>query len=83
MACRTEACGMALYQCDSCAESHQVYRSCGNCHCPTCQHNKTQQWLQKQLQRQLPGHHFLGEKEISLLSSGSRQLIRPELLLVE
>jgi len=59
MACRTEACGMALYQCDSCAEPRQFYRSCGNRHCPTCQHNKTQLWLQKQIQRQLPGHHFL------------------------
>ena len=59
MACRTEACGVALYQCDGCAELSQFYRSCGNRHCPTCQHHKTQQWLEKQLQRQLPGHHFL------------------------
>ena len=59
MACRTEACGMAYYQCESCAEPRQFYRSCGNRHCPTCQHNKTQQWLQKQIDRQLPGHHFL------------------------
>jgi hypothetical protein len=59
IACRTEACGMAFYQCQSCAEPRQFHRSCGNRHCPTCQHNKTQQWLQKQIGRQLPGHHFL------------------------
>ena len=59
MACRTEACGMAFYQCQSCAEPSQFFRSCGNRHCPTCQYNKTQQWLEKQIQRQLPGHHFL------------------------
>jgi len=59
IACRTEACGLALYQCESCAESHQLYRSCGNRHCPTCQHHKTRQWLQKQINRQLPTHHFL------------------------
>jgi hypothetical protein len=59
MACRTDACGIALYQCESCAESHPLYRSCGNRHCPTCQHHKTRQWLEKQIQRQLPGHHFL------------------------
>jgi hypothetical protein len=59
IACRTEACGIALYQCEKCAESHQLYRSCGNRHCPTCQYHKTQQWLEKQIQRQLPGHHFL------------------------
>jgi Putative transposase/Transposase zinc-binding domain len=59
IACRTEACGLALYQCESCAKSHQLYRSCGNRHCPTCQHHKTRQWLQKQINRQLPTHHFL------------------------
>jgi hypothetical protein len=59
MACRTEACGMAYYQCESCAEPQQFFCSCGNRHCPTCQHSKTQQWLQSQIHRQLPGHHFL------------------------
>jgi hypothetical protein len=59
MACRTEACGIAFYQCDGCAELSQFYRSCGNRHCPACQYNKTQQWLEKQIERQLPGHHFL------------------------
>jgi hypothetical protein len=59
MACRTEACGLALYQCASCARSHELYRSCGNRHCPTCQQHKTQQWLEKQINRQLPTHHFL------------------------
>jgi Putative transposase/Transposase zinc-binding domain len=59
MACRTEACGIVFYQCDSCAESQRFFRSCGNRHCPTCQYSKTQQWLQKHIGRQLPGHHFL------------------------
>src|SRR5919106_2246333 len=59
IACRTEACGIAFYQCESCAEPQKFFRSCGNRHCPTCQYNKTQQWLESQIQRQLPGHHFL------------------------
>jgi Putative transposase/Transposase zinc-binding domain len=59
VACRTEACGLALYQCENCSESHQLYRSCGNRHCPTCQQHKSRGWLKKQLQRQLPGPHFL------------------------
>jgi hypothetical protein len=58
-ACRTEACGIAFYQCEGCAEPSQFLRSCGNRHCPTCQYNKSQQWLQTQIERQLPGHHFL------------------------
>jgi hypothetical protein len=59
IACRTEACGIAFYQCESCAEPQKFFRSCGNRHCPTCQYHKTQQWLETQIQRQLPGHHFL------------------------
>jgi len=59
MACRTEACGLARYQCENCGGSHEFYRSCANRHCPTCQQHKTRQWLEKQLQRQLPTHHFL------------------------
>lgn len=59
MTCRTETCGIAFYRCDSCAEPQQFFVSCGNRHCPTCQYNKTQQWLKTQIQRQLPGHHFL------------------------
>jgi len=57
--CRTEACGTALYRCEQCGESHTVNRSCGNRHCPTCQHHKTREWLANQLERQLPGHHFM------------------------
>src|SRR5262249_55443834 len=59
IACRTESCGLGLYQCEQCGESHQLYRSCGNRRCPTCQQHKTRQWLQKQSERQLPTHHFL------------------------
>jgi hypothetical protein len=58
-ACRTEVYGIALYQCEKCGQLHRVYRSCGNRHCPACQHHKTRQWLEKQINRQLPGHHFL------------------------
>jgi hypothetical protein len=59
IACRTQACGVALYECESCGQLHRVDRSCGNRHCPTCQYPKSRQWLEKQLKRQLPGHHFL------------------------
>ena len=57
--CRTLSCGMAIYQCDKCHSSHSVFRSCGNRHCPACQNHKTQTWLQWQIKRQLPGHHFM------------------------
>lgn len=57
--CRTESFGMVVYQCDECGSYHTVFRSCGNRHCPTCQNHKTRQWLEKQIERQLPGHHFM------------------------
>ena len=57
--CRTPACGTTFFQCESCGERHAIHRSCGNRHCPTCQHHKMRQWLEKQLDRRMPGHHFM------------------------
>ena len=57
--CRTDHYGASIYQCAQCGERHMVYRCCGNRHCPNCQHHKTRKWLQTQLDRQLPGHHFM------------------------
>jgi hypothetical protein len=57
--CRTGELGGVVYECDACGHRHWVGRSCGNRHCPTCQHEKTAAWLEKQTQRLLPVHHFL------------------------
>jgi len=57
--CRTPNCGTMIYQCEKCGENHIIHKSCGNRHCPNCQHHKTHQWLMNQTQRQLPGHHFM------------------------
>ena len=57
--CRSGKLGATLYRCQRCAQRHLVPRSCGNRHCPNCQHHKTQQWLSKQIARSLPTHHFL------------------------
>lgn len=57
--CRTGELGGVVYQCDGCGRTHWVGRSCGNRHCPTCQHEKTAAWLQKQTERLLPVHYFL------------------------
>lgn len=47
--CRTEDNGTTFFRCPD----------CGNRHCPGCQQHKGQQWLSRQLEQQLPGHHFL------------------------
>ncbi|MEE9495566.1 MAG: transposase [Desulfobacterales bacterium] len=57
--CRSDHYGASIYQCTQCGQRHMVYRCCGNRHCPNCQHHKTRKWLQNQLDRQLPGHHFM------------------------
>ena len=57
--CRSGHYGHSLYQCQNCGEKHRVNHSCGNRHCPQCQHHKTQQWLHQHLEKQLPGPHFL------------------------
>ena len=59
MACRTDACGVTGYTCTQCGEPHWTFRSCGNRHCPQCQHHKSREWLNRRLARALPGHHFL------------------------
>ena len=58
-ACRTGELGTVLYACQSCGEIHAIGRSCGNRHCPTCQHDKTKAWLEKQTDRLLPCPYFL------------------------
>jgi hypothetical protein len=59
MACRTGQLGTVLYQCASCGHIHAMGRSCGNRHCPSCQRDKTQAWLQAQTDRLLPCPYFL------------------------
>jgi Putative transposase/Transposase zinc-binding domain len=59
MACRTDTCGVTGYACSECGEVHRIFCSCGNRHCPQCQHHKSRAWLNTRLQRALPGHHFL------------------------
>lgn len=59
MRCRTGALGGVHFQCDDCGREHWVGRSCGNRHCTTCGHEKTQIWIEKQRAKLMPVHHFL------------------------
>jgi hypothetical protein len=59
MRCQTGELGNLVYQCDTCDRRHWVGRSCGNRHCPNCQHHKTAQWLAKQTAKLLPVQHFI------------------------
>jgi Putative transposase/Transposase zinc-binding domain len=59
IACRTPRAGALLCTCTACATPQFVARSCGNRHCPSCQGAKAFAWLDRQLTRALPTHHFM------------------------
>ena len=57
--CRNQASLKMQVRCGDC--EHQVFvpHSCGNRHCPHCQHHESEQWLARQRARQLPADYFL------------------------
>jgi hypothetical protein len=57
--CRTGELGTVLYRCEDCGKMHAVGRSCGDRHCPTCQRDKAEAWLARQVDRLLPCPYFL------------------------
>ena len=46
--CRTEALGGQVYVCPDCEEVQYSYHSCRNRHCPKCQNENAQDWLEQQ-----------------------------------
>jgi hypothetical protein len=57
--CRTEALGGQVYRCPNCEQVQYSYHSCRNRHCPKCQNEKAQDWLDKQQALLLPVPYFL------------------------
>jgi hypothetical protein len=57
--CRTEASPKMQVQCTGCAHRKLVPHSCGHRHCPHCQHHESQQWLERQMRKQVPAEYFL------------------------
>ncbi len=57
--CRTSSSPLMLAQCCKCDSQVYVPHSCGHRHCPHCQHHESQQWLERQLQKQVPAEYFL------------------------
>src|SRR5713101_4562806 len=57
--CRTESLGGQLYYCAQCDEQRYSYHSCKNRHCPKCQNEQANDWLEKQQSLLLPVTHFL------------------------
>jgi hypothetical protein len=57
--CRTQALGGQVFACTACGEIRYSYHSCRNRHCPKCQHQQTEDWLQVQRGLLLPVPYFL------------------------
>ncbi len=57
-ACRTEALGGHLAQCDACGAQRYAYHSCRNRHCPKCQTLAKERWLAARRAELLPVPYF-------------------------
>jgi Transposase zinc-binding domain/Putative transposase len=57
--CRTQRLGGQLYWCQHCQAYHYSYHSCKNRHCPKCQNDHAQQWLERQKSLLLPVPPFM------------------------
>lgn len=57
--CRTQALGGQVYRCPNCEQVQYSYHSCRNRHCPKCQNENAQSWLEKQQDLLLRVPYFL------------------------
>lgn len=59
MLCRTEALDGHVYRCPQCQRKQYVYHSCKNRHCPKCQNDQADLWLERQQRLLLPVTYFM------------------------
>jgi len=57
--CRTDQAPLMLASCSDCDKTVYLPHSCGHRHCPHCQNHECQQWLERQLKKQVPCEYFL------------------------
>jgi hypothetical protein len=57
--CRTKSSLKMQVKCTECEHQTLVPHSCGHRHCPHCQHHESQQWLERQMKKQVPAEYFL------------------------
>lgn len=57
--CRNELSSRMLMHCADCDQRLFVPHSCGHRFCPHCQHHESEQWVQRQLSKLIPGTYFL------------------------
>ncbi len=57
--CKTEKQGLSQWYCSHCHHDDRLALSCGNRHCPQCQHSTTSGWLERQKRKLLPTHYYM------------------------
>jgi hypothetical protein len=57
--CRTESLGGHIYRCPQCHKEHYQYHSCKNRHCPKCQNDQIDRWIDQQRALLLPVPSFM------------------------
>jgi len=57
--CRNQYSPLMKVQCEHCHVDKFLPHSCGNRHCPHCQHHASQQWIENQCRKQLPVNYFM------------------------
>ena len=77
--CRTAALGGEISRCNHCGETHYVYHSCRNRHCPKCQTLAKERWLAARSAELLPVPYFhlvlTLPHELNALAQGNSRLI--------
>jgi hypothetical protein len=56
--CRTPAMGAVVKQCEQCGSEYPLFRSCRNRHCPLCQAEAREAWLEARKEELLPVPYF-------------------------
>lgn len=57
--CRNSYSPLMQMHCNNCHVDKFLPHSCGNRHCPHCQHHESQQWLENQCRKQVPANYFM------------------------
>lgn len=57
--CRSEYSPLMKLACTKCQKTDYLPHSCGHRNCPHCQHHESQQWIDKQLSKQVNGNYNL------------------------
>ena len=57
--CRSQHSPKMKMACQECEHQTLVPHSCGHRHCPHCQNHESQQWIERQLQKQVPAEYYM------------------------